>query len=242
MKLNFERVENHPSECASFTAAACRAGFVPSALTKLERWSRRSVRQQADPPLRRKAFLPTTSGNLYVVADPMPSWSCSGCTGSVDAIDLSQAGAQAAPIYSYSSRTYTCTNNLGNVVNSIDINSPPNFNIWGTLVSVTINVSTADTGGNSSLPLNVAAEFNNMPTISPSAVVGSFGPIVSLKTAGTRTITPSGVTGTQTGDTLASPGTVAFTGETVPYLATSLTGETAGQCPVVTVTWQTSRD
>lgn len=55
MKLNFERVENYLSECASFTAATCRAGFMASAPTKLERWSRRSVRQHADPLLRGKA-------------------------------------------------------------------------------------------------------------------------------------------------------------------------------------------
>ncbi len=93
------------------------------------------------------------------------------------------------------------------------------------------------------LTWNVANQYNGLDTIDQSsAATGYFNPIINLKTAGTRVVTPTGITGEQTGDTLSSPAsTASMAGTTTPYLGTSITGKTAAECPVVEVTWQTSR-
>ena len=49
-----------------------------------------------------------TSTNIGVRTHPAPQFTCTNCTGSADAIDLSGAPA-GAPLWSYSSRTYTST-------------------------------------------------------------------------------------------------------------------------------------
>jgi len=194
--------------------------------------------------------VPTQSGNLYVAQEPYPDWNCSNCYGSNSAVDFSQTGAQGTKLFTYSNRIYTCTNNIAAVQASnpgipvIDLNSPPagEPTIWGLLTSLTINVTVADTSGNVTLPWQIGGTFNNFQVIdTTTGNAVSFGPIVSLKTTGTRTITPTTVTGTQTGDTLSAPGLISSTGASVPHLGTNISGDPAGTCPVVTLTWQTSR-
>ena len=198
------------------------------------------------------AGLPTVpvdaSGYLYAAPDPYPDWNCSNCMGSADAVDFSQAGAQGAPLFTYSHRIYTCANNIAAVQAAnpgapvIDINNPPaGPTIWGELVSLTVNVSVADTSGNASLPWQLGGKFNNYPTLNSSGAEQNFGPIISLKTAGTRTLTPMTATGAQGGDTLSAPGSVSMTQAIVPYLGTSIGGDAASTCPVATITWETAR-
>jgi len=194
--------------------------------------------------------LPKEGGtDLFIQTDPMPLWSCSHCTGTSSTVDLSQAGAQNAPIYTYSNRIYTCTNNVATIeavnpgVPVIDINSPPDEpEIWGTLATVTVDVLTPDTSGNGTVAFHLGGRFDNYATLNSSGAEVNFGPIINLKTAGTRTITQSSVTGAQTGDTLGSaPGAVTMTSAMPPYLGTNISGDAAGTCPVVAVTLQTSR-
>ena len=182
-----------------------------------------------------------TASILYAAADPYPNWSCSGCTGSADAVDYSQAGAQNAPLYTYSNRTYTCAANLANVPDSIDLNNLPSNNgpiMWGAFTSMTANVITADTGSNPTLTFYPQGLFGGI--LAGNSFI-AWAPIINLKIAGTRAITTSGTSGAQSGDTLSSPGTDIMTGVTNPAVSADLSSEAAGQCPVVQVTWQTSR-
>jgi len=67
--------------------------------------------------------VPADASNGQVgLPDPLRNWSCSNCTGSPAAIDLSQASAQNQPLYTYTNRTYTCAGNVPHVPGSIDIN------------------------------------------------------------------------------------------------------------------------
>ena len=86
--------------------------------------------------------IPTYSntGKLYIRVHPAPKFTCTNCTGSADAVDLSQAPA-GAPIYSYSKRTYTG--------GTIGTSPAPTFPIWGTLTSVNLKVTTPYTGSQS---------------------------------------------------------------------------------------------
>ena len=191
--------------------------------------------------------LPTSAGRLIVLADPYPNWSCTHCTGSPDAVDYSQAGAQNAPLYTYSNRIYTCDRNIAAVESAnpdvpvLDIHKAPPVNVWGTLVYLQIDVASPDASHSDAAPFNVTSQYGNFPTISGSAVVGTFSPVINLKIAGTRIVTPSGVTGAQMGDKLTSPGAVSMTGPTDPYLPALGGDDPTLSCPVVTVTWQTSR-
>jgi hypothetical protein len=186
--------------------------------------------------------LPRQGGtDLFIQTNQAPIINFVGNTGSADAIDLSQAGARNAPLYTYSQRTYTCLANVGNVPNSLDINSPPgNLGpiIWGAPISITVNVSRADTSAVSPLPWH----FFSSQYINGAGAAVIIDEIVSLRTAGTRTMTPSTTTGSQAGDTLVNLGAVlTFTQTTSPSSPSPNVTNNAGICPVATVTIQTSR-
>src|SRR5271163_4846206 len=152
--------------------------------------------------------LPTSAGRLIVLPDPYPRWSCFHCTGSVDAVDYSQDGAQNAPLYTYSNRIYTCQANMLAVqsqnprVPVIDINSAPRVNVWGALLYLNVDVVVPDTSQTGSSLFHVTAQYDNFPTISNTAIVEKFGPVVNLKFAGIRSVTPTAVTGAKPRDNL----------------------------------------
>src|SRR5262249_1004192 len=138
-------------------------------------------------------------------------WQCANCIGSVDAINMSLPGAQNQPIFAYSNLTYTCKNNLPNVPNSNDINNPPQYKIFGKFVSMTINVSQADTGENEPPPFIFHAwntKDNYAGTDQTTGITTlSLGDLVNLRIAGTRQILTGGTSGSQTGDSLTAHNT-----------------------------------
>lgn len=161
---------------------------------------------------------------LAIRMQPNLIWNCSNCTGSADAIDLSQAGAQGKPLFSYSKRTYT--NNIG---------TGAAVRIWGSIISASMNVTTAYTGVQGTLALNTFGQFGRS-IIKADGTAANYDPVINLKTVGNRVITPSGVTGTQTGDsglTLPGPGDWLSNNMFV-YLGTDIGGE-SGVGPTVTI-------
>ena len=194
------------------------------------------------PPYPLGGSSPNQFANATV--DHMRNWNCTNCTGSVDAVDYSQAGAQGVPLWTYSSRTYTCTANMPNVPNAIDINNAPALNIWGFWGTLTIDVSTSDTSGTSPQLIDIMNAPGNLPIVNQTT--GSrttIGEEIDLAAAGTRTITTTSVTGAQTNDTLSAPGSAVATagGVTQPTPVNNIDAEPASKCPVVTVTWRLSR-
>ena len=182
--------------------------------------------------------LDLTAG-IGVAPDLMRNWSCSNCTGSADAIDFSQAPAQNRPLYTYSNRTYTCTANLPNIPNSLDLNSPPDYQMIGNFDSLILNVSTPDTGPNATLYLS-----SRNPNVNQVTGAFSFFDVLGdLKTAGIRTVTPTTTSGVQPNDIITAPGANSWLAALSVAIAIDhdLTTEPAAQCPVVTVTWQATR-
>ena len=174
----------------------------------------------------------------------------SGCTGAPDVVDVSQAGARNAAPFTYSNRIYTCTNNVATVqaanpgVPVIDMNNPPSgAYLARAITSVTVNVSRADTGANPTVNLQIGGQFNNYPTIDATGATNTWGPIINLKTAGTRTYTGASTSwsGSQTGDTLPTLSNPSYmSGRFGPFTSVDLTSETASACPIVTLTAQTN--
>lgn len=134
--------------------------------------------------------LPLQSGNLFVQTHPAPQFTCTNCTGSATAVDLSGAPV-GVPLFSYSSRTYTCHT----------IAAAPTFSIRGSFVSGTYNVTVAD-----STQASLIGNVQNIETISGAGSEVAYNPKVNLKIAGSRVVTSSGVSGAQSGDVLSSPG------------------------------------
>jgi len=203
-------------------------------------------------------FAPGTTANLPIAGVPpnqfinmmqdhVRNWQCTNCTGSPDAITMSLPGAQSQPIFTYSKLTYTCKNNLPNVPNSYDINNPPQYKIFGNFVSMTIDVSRADTGTIAPTPFIFHAwnSNDNYPNTNQTTGVTSFsfGDLVNLRIAGTRTITTSGTSGGQIGDSLTAHNAWAAYGpDTVSvHNIGDISAEPADQCPVVSVEIITSR-
>jgi hypothetical protein len=193
----------------------------------------------------------------------------SGCTGNTTVKDLSQAGARNARPFTYSNRIYTCTGNVAAIqaanpgVPVIDMNSLPNEIapsggppgpgplMSRAIVSLTANVSVADTGANGTVDFHIGGQFDNYPVYNGSGTGTTWAPTINLKKTGTRTYIGSGGTGTWSGTCLAgSPGNADscptltnpsyFSNVMPPFTSVNLSGETAGQCPVVTVTIQTN--
>ncbi len=191
--------------------------------------------------------LPVPAGGLAFGPDPAPSIFFSGSTGSADAIDFSNTCAQNQPLYTCTDRIYTCAANMANVPGSLDINAADAGGgpiIWGSPTTITVNVSVADTSATGSLPWEILGQFGtNM--VANDRTLKLYDPVVSLKTAGTRTITSSTTTcsngGSQcTGDTLTSTGDVLTFGQTVQPNPPSVPN-VAGTCPVARVTIQAAR-
>lgn len=158
--------------------------------------------------------LPGASKKLR--SHPCPRLRLTNVTGCAKALDWSQPGAYDRPYASYSKRSYDQTMTAGQ----------EGVPVWGRLTSLKINVVQAYSGA--ALGLLRMSRFANFPVILPDYSTSTYGPVINLKIAGERIITPSGVTGTQTGDTgLALPNALAwFTGDMTPYIDGDLSAGT----------------
>jgi hypothetical protein len=140
--------------------------------------------------------VPKTSGKLWLRPQPAPRATFINCIGCAEVVDWSQFGT--VPYASRSRRTYT---------KSIAATTASIYNP-GAVTSITYDVTAAFAGTQNPLTFRGGGPFNNNKTLGPptSYTAADYGPIVNLRTTGTRTITAGGVTGTQAGDSnLALP-------------------------------------
>ncbi len=148
----------------------------------------------------------------------------SGVTGCPQIVALA-GGVAAEPLFS----------NLDYTSNWF---SAGTFDVRGQLVSITIDVLTAYTGAQSTANLHFGNSLDNLGVRLADGTAGTFGPIVNTKIVGTRVITPTSVTGAQTGDTLgAAPGLIWFHnfGGLTPVVSGSFGGDTADKYPSVRI-------
>lgn len=121
--------------------------------------------------------VPLTGGKSWL-SPALPSWTCTGCFGSAQAVDF--AGAPAGrPLFSYTNRTWTNT----------PVTSLVAYPLWGKVTSITVTVSTAYTGATTPLKFNPVEN-----TVIPAGTSAFWNPFFDLRTAGVRVITPAGVT------------------------------------------------
>jgi hypothetical protein len=175
------------------------------------------------------------------------------CTGSPSVLDWSQAGAQNARPGSFSNRIYTCTNGIAAQqalhpgVPVIDLNSPPTTDpkMTRAILSLKVVVSQAEAG--SAVDWQIGGQFNGGTVVNSLGTESTWPPIIRLNTIGTRDY--DGVANTWsaplTGDTLTptTPGFPSYLGGTfafAPFTSRSVSGESAGSCPIVTLTVKTS--
>lgn len=129
-------------------------------------------------------FPTSNGGNHFLQVHPAPQCTFTNCTGNIDVVDLSQATA-GAPIYSYSKRTYSGLSSGGQ----------PIFLTWGKVVSISFNVTALQSGAN----VNPMGQFHNF-TMKADETIFDYIPFIDLGTIANRIITPSNVTGQQSGD------------------------------------------
>jgi len=167
---------------------------------------------------------PIFGGVASVKTDPAPEFTCTNCTGSADAVDLSGA-PPGAPLWSYSKRTYT-----GNTASAL-------IPIFGKLDSVEVNVTTPYTGG-SSLNFNLDGPF-----ILTGTARTIWSPTVNPKVAGERDITATTTSGAQSGDSITAPGqgTWLLNNQITPQFNTNISGQSTSSWPVITLEMQTDQ-
>ena len=174
-------------------------------------------------------LLPTDSNTgLSIYGHPAPKFTCTDCTGGSDAVDLSQAPA-GAPIWSYTNRTYT-----GNNLPLWAGQQLTYAGIFGSVVSVKINVTKPYTGTQSTLTLNALGPYG-ISSIAPDGSQISYNPTIDLRTAGERDIFPSSVTGAQSGDNISVPGAIWFSYGYSPTISADISGESSSVWPTVTI-------
>jgi hypothetical protein len=158
---------------------------------------------------------------LSIYGHPAPKFTCTSCTGSLDAVDLAQAPA-AAPIFSYSKRTYD-----GSVPN------PPTFTMWGRFVKISVNVTKAYTGARATLTLD---PIGTVQVVSGSTSTTYNVGTIDLKVAKERIIYPTFVSGVQSGDSLSAPGEAIWFGNRMgPRLSANISAEPSSVWPSFTI-------
>lgn len=149
--------------------------------------------------------LPTMPGTSWsLTTHPAPSWSCLGCTGPVNVLDITGAGAAGLPYGSYASRVVTAANS-GSAI------AMPGF---GGMTEVDFLVTAACSGVSN---INLQDPF--ITTLN-SATVSQWDPTINalIASATPRVITPTSASGSQSGDSLVTPGagTNLVTGQISP--------------------------
>lgn len=178
--------------------------------------------------------LPEVSGYTtgVVVRHYMPNLTVENCTGSPQALELSQTPANS-PFGIFKQRTLDGLSNA----NSMGF-------LMGRLVHIKVNVLTPYTGAAGTLNLTIGGQNGSWVINSDWTATRHQTSRVNLKVAGERVITPSGVTGAQSGDTnlsnFAADLWMPYTTGFGAYIGNSgapvdISGESAGVRPIVTV-------
>lgn len=137
-----------------------------------------------------------------ITAHPAPQFTCDDCSGDpiFAAMNIQRGATPLAAVGEFASRDYAPAVSAANIGALIG---------RGRLVSLTVNVTQAYTGSGSSV-LTPTSQFSNLETVKQSDwTPWVWFPIINLKQAGIRVITPGGVTcngspGACAGDTINS--------------------------------------
>lgn len=172
-------------------------------------------------------------GGARIYRHNAPDLTVTNCTGSVEALELSLAGANK-PYGSFRKRTFSASGAGGYLL--------------GRLQHLKINVTQPYTGVASALTMRIT-QFGQF-IVNADKTVSRPTTQVNLKIAGERIITPEGVTGAQSGDAglsdytggvwLPGPGFNPFVGNGAS--AVDISGEDPSVRPIVTVEVMTDQE
>jgi hypothetical protein len=129
------------------------------------------------------------SPHIGVRTHPAPQFTCTNCTGSADALDLSGA-PPGVPLWSYSSRTYTSASAAALVP------------VWGQLVSIKVVPMIAYAG---SFPIRFSFDDPFIALVNTTSTP-RWTPAINPQIAGERDLSPTTISGAQLGDSLTPPG------------------------------------
>lgn len=171
---------------------------------------------------------------IYIRVHPAPSFTCSACTGSADAVALSKA-PPGAPLFSYDSRTFSLWTGTPGVLGNL-------VNVWGHVVELTYDVTTPYTGVQSSLTLNAGGQYGTqMQCPNSMSPTPYYNPIIDLKIAGVRQVyPPSTVIGGTTHDSGLLTACAMSAGYYL-YLPAGIASESPSLGPSITITVQTNQ-
>lgn len=177
--------------------------------------------------------LPSYSGvgtaSIGICQHPCPRLTADNITGADFAIALGKA-TKELPAFSYAHKVY-CEDLVQTGTTAVT----QAIQQWGTLVSLKVNVIRADTGPSGTLTMNPLNQ-NGALVLNPSNATVPFNPVINLKTAGVRTVTPTTVTGNVAGDTISAPGAIWFIQPALqPWMSANITTNTPVQMPIVEI-------
>lgn len=198
-----------------------------AAVSKTVQWGTCNAYVQTD----QTGGLPATSvvagtGELKIQV-PLRSLYFENCTGTDQAVDLSQAAARNKPWGAYTKREYDGQTGFTTTFG-------PSVATIGNLVSLKINVTRAYAGASAlSLQFNLRYMTGDFQTGTYVFYAGT----VNLKTTGERVIQLNGVSsGSLSGDSLSSfPSTAWLCSSMQPQMSRGITGESSSDAPAFTV-------
>jgi hypothetical protein len=168
-------------------------------------------------------------GKMWVTPHPCPNVTVRGCHGCQDIVNLSQAPA-GRPLFEYARLMLTG-----------DPGRTGRMTVWGRMVKLRVNVSRPYTGALATLNLNALGQYGTEIVGVDGFTLSKWNPIINLKIAGERFVTPGAFTGDQTGDGNLSIGAVWFDNGFKPFLSGNISADTEDKWPIVEVEFVTDQ-
>jgi hypothetical protein len=167
------------------------------------------------------------NGKLFIRVPAVRSISLDNCSGTDQAIDLSQVAARNRPLGEYTKRSYNGQTGFSGV-------NGPTIVMTGNIVSLKVNVLTAYTGVSS---LNLVFELRYMAGDLSTGTYVFYAGSINLKLTGERVMLPNGsTTGALSGDTnLNLPAAAWVAGTMIVKTSRNITAEPSGDAPAFTV-------
>lgn len=171
--------------------------------------------------------LPTMPGTSWSLTSHMaPAWSCIGCTGPLNVLDVTGAAQAGLPFGSMNIRTLTAATS----------GQLPYMGFFGSLTSLAMDVTAACSGA-----ANVRFEAPMFITELGASTTGlSWNPTVNGLITGLRTIGPTSASGGQSGDSLALPSPGADTWLVTIQMKPEFSN--VGNCPSASTTITVTTD
>jgi hypothetical protein len=178
-------------------------------------------------------------GKLWLVAPPVYSVRFENCTGTEQVVDLSQPAAWNRPLDSYTKRQYRALPQAASNGHRLSeagalAGTGSRVPMVGAIQSIKFNVTKAYTGVQGTLTAGLS---QSQIQLMINGAWTSYAPRINMKILGERVITPSGVTGTQSGDSNLTLGSLPawIGGGFDPSMSVSISGEAESTWPEFTI-------